>query len=198
MLKYCVRCKTRHILRSFWAIEKVPKPKRKTGENRGPKFDQRGVGKKASSTTLLSVSLSTPPFFCFPPSLLPRAISFFFEEREKGTKMRFSNIVGSGSSKRLLLLRPPAAAHLYSSALALLFLLWRRGWGGGEKKDILAGGSFSSLAGSPPPRGEEEECLLSKPPSLLHRRGEGRGLLASSFLGGGGMAVSMLGRCLEF
>ncbi len=101
MLKYCVRCKTRHILRSFWAIEKVPKPKRKTGENRGPKFDQRGVGEKASSTTLLSVSLSTPFFLFSPPSsrgLFPSSS----RKGKRGRKCDFQILLGvalqSGSS----------------------------------------------------------------------------------------------------
>ena len=175
---------TRHILRSFCAIEKVPKPKRKAEENRGPKFDQRGVGKR-----LLLLLFFPFPFqlllFSVSPSFLPRAISFLFEEREKGTKMRFSNIVGSGSSKRLLLLlllRPPAAAHLYSSALALFFAL-EEGVGGRKRTYWPVAASLPWLAALPREK-EEKECLLSKPPSLLHRRGEGRGLLATSFLGG--------------
>ncbi len=70
-------------MRSFCAMEKVPKPERKIGENRGPKFDQRGVGKKASSTTLLSVSLSTPSFFLlFSP--LPPPAGYFLLLRGKG------------------------------------------------------------------------------------------------------------------
>ncbi len=143
---------TRHILRSFCAIEKVPKPKRKAEENRGPKFDQRGVGKRLLLLLFFPFPFQLLLFSVFP--LLPPA-GYFLPLRGKGKGDE--NAIFKYCWEWLFKAAPPPPPPPSPGGGSLILqcvgpFFCSGGGGGGEKKDILAGGSFPSLAGSPPPR----------------------------------------------